>query len=190
MILSSEKSQTLEQKLKIQLRKICRYAKEYNDMTKPIRSSSLEGVELISLLQRTSHSLNKAICDYPNSKIETIVSKGHSNIPKILWLAIVERGAIVSMNISTVICFGKKGEGIVYGNMEPTRFGVGLYDTVIRTDKPLKIDVNGSKADNKYNDKFINPKEMAYDEFDIPQLILDIKDLVNKLPYTKLNQEI
>jgi hypothetical protein len=190
MKIKGEKSQTLEEKLKIQIRKICRYAKEYNEMSTPIRSSSMEGVELIGLLQRTSQSLNKAVCDFENSKIETIFCKGHSNIPKILWLAIVERGAIVSMNISTVICFGKNGEGIVYGNMEPTRFGVGIHDTVTRTDKPLKIDVDGSKAENKYNDKFINPKEMTYEELDISKLVFDIKNLVNELPYLKLNQEL
>ncbi|MEW7985373.1 MAG: hypothetical protein AB2797_02695 [Candidatus Thiodiazotropha sp.] len=95
------------------------------------------------------------------------VSKGQSTLPRVLWVAFLPRGHRVSTHASIAVCFGRRGEGVVLGLMEPAEMSLRLAPLIKRTENGTpRVDVDGPNRSTRYNNRFINPKEMLVEEID------------------------
>lgn len=161
---------------------ICSFSKSYNSSNATVRSSQPAGRRAIQELRKFSNSIIEAIRNDINTDLSSYVSKGQSTLPRVLWVAFVPRGHRVSTHASIAICFGRRGEGVVLGLMEPAEMSLRLAPLVKRTDKGTpKVDVDGPNPSTRYNNRFINPKEMLVEEFDEGAFLQHIKDSVDLL---------
>ena len=107
-------------------------------------------------------------------KYEIKFSYGAGCFPKVPWIAIVPKGKKVSNSISTCICFGKFGDGVVIGTMFPYPKQEGVYKTEGRRTIVGRIDINGSSSSTKYNNKFVNPEDFLSSGLDEAKLLKHI----------------
>lgn len=109
-------------------------------------------------------------------------SKGQGYFPSILHVSILPPKQKVSKGIYVVICFDILGRGALVGCIESKTNPQGL-NTLKRTNKELKIDVDGLRETTKYNDVFENPKEFFYRLEDETELDNHIKKSLNLALY-------
>ena len=105
---------------------------------------------------------------------EVKFSYGAGCFPKVPWIAIVPKGKRVSNSISTCICFGKFGDGVVIGAMFPHPKKEGVYKTEDKRTIAGRIDINGNGSSTKYNNKFVNPKDFLSSGLDEAKLLKHI----------------
>jgi hypothetical protein len=143
---------------------ICNFAKNFNDLP-ALKTGSNESIiinkRLETIVKFLHNDLDSTLFDYS-------FSKGNGKVPKAPWIAITLKGKKVSTSISFVICFSRTGEGIVLGNMLPSSFKFPV-ETVERTKIKGSIIID-YKDLKKYDDRFINPIELAYDSILIEKI--------------------
>lgn len=128
---------------------------------KSVRSSSVEGQIAVSALQRFARRVQR-IVPVPDG-CSVLISKGQSNLPTVLWVAVTKDGRLVSDGPSVAVCFGYRGDGAVAGLMDSATFRSAGLPTIARSASGKKIiDVDGPKT--KYNDHFVNPLEIGSKE--------------------------
>lgn len=142
-------------------RNICKASATAFASGKSVRSSSVEGQIAVSALQRFARRIQR-IVPVPDG-CTVLVSKGQSNLPSVLWVAITKDGRMVSDGPSVAVCVGYRGDGAVAGLMDSATFRSAGFATVARSTSGKKIiDVDGPKI--KYNDHFVNPLEIRATE--------------------------
>lgn len=117
-------------------------------------------------------------------------SKGITYFPSVLHVSILPPAQKVSRGIYVVICFDLLGRGALVGCAESKTNPQGL-NTLNRTkNKHLDIDVNGLRNTTKYNDTFENPKEFFYENFNIEEFEIHIKNSLELCLYhLQLNKD-
>jgi len=146
------------------IKSICNFCKNYND-SPVLRTGSPESVVINSRLAKIASYL---FSDLDNEKFDFSFSKGSGTVPKAPWVAINIKGRRVSNSISFVICFARTGDGIVLGLMSPSSFKSRI-PTVVRTSAKDSIVID-YKDKNKYDDRFINPIELKFDDISIEKI--------------------
>lgn len=113
--------------------------------------------------------IEKLMAEEIEGKYVGSISYGSGYFPKVPWVALVSRGKKVSNFISTTICFGKQGNGIVMGAMLPKRRLEGDFKTFShKRGECFVVDVRGaSTAAASYPNKFINPKDVRVEDINI-----------------------
>ncbi|MCP3893726.1 MAG: hypothetical protein GY706_03730 [Bacteroides sp.] len=112
------------------------------------------------------------------------ISKGQSNIPKVLWVSVLPKGKKVYSATSLTACFGINGEGIVVGVMDSVIRPQSIAPSVKRSEENILVDVDGIKPRAKYNDKFLNPLEITKENFSQDEFAEHIREssiLIEKL---------
>jgi hypothetical protein len=137
---------------------ICNFCKNY-DLSPVLSTGSQESVIINRRLEILSGYL---FSDLDPTIFDFSYSKGSGKVPKAPWIAINLRGRKVSFSVSFVICFTRTGSGLVMGLMSPNSYKT-TFETIERTkiNDALIIDY---KDKNKYDNKFINPIDMKFDE--------------------------
>ena len=154
------------------INRILTFSKNYNSRKGAIRSSSPTGVKILRRLNSLAEKLIDNLEPHYFTSINRQVSKGQSNIPKIVWMSFLPRGRTVSNFHSVTICFGKNGEGIVAGLMAGTFSASTLPGGVEKLDyDDPQVDICGGKAGLNYDKMYITPKEYLKDNIDISDLI-------------------
>jgi len=146
------------------IRSICNFCKNYNN-SPVLRTGSPESVVINNRLSKIATFLHS---DLESEKFDLSFSKGSGTVPKAPWVAINIKGRRVSNSISFVICFARTGEGIVLGLMSPSSFKSSI-PTVERTKIKENILID-YKDKNKYDDRFINPIELRFDDITIEKI--------------------
>lgn len=155
---------------------ICKFSQRYNSKTGAIRSSEPSGVNLIKKMNHLGNDLLTILDNEFTQNFGVQVSKGQSNIPKILWVSLLPIGRSVSKSCSITMCFGRNGEGLVVGVMDSVLNPQGLAPRVKRTESDILVDVDGLRQTAKYNNKFFNPKEFLVDTLDERELVKHIEE--------------
>lgn len=147
-------------------RSICNFCRNYNN-SPVLKTGSTESVIINKRLETIAKHLHS---DLDNVTFDYSFSKGSGTVPKAPWVAINLKGKKVSNSISFVICFSRTGDGLVLGLMSPSSYK-SIFETVERTkiDGAILIDHKDLK---KYDDRFINPIELKFDDISI--------DIINK----------
>ena len=148
----------------LRFKSICNFCRNYNQ-SPALKTGSPESNIINSRLEAIAKYLYN---DLDTSAFDYSFSKGHGFVPKSPWVAINIKGKRVSTSISFVICFARSGDGIVLGLMSPSSFK-STVNTVIRTKNEgvLLLDYKDTK---KYDDKFINPLEIYFDDISIKKI--------------------
>ena len=146
------------------IRSICNFCKNYNN-SPVLRTGTPESVVINNRLSKIAAFLNN---DLDGEKFDFSFSKGSGTVPKAPWVAINIKGRRVSNSISFVICFARTGEGIVLGLMSPSSFKSSI-PTIERTKSKANILID-YKDKNKYDDRFINPIELKFDDITIEKI--------------------
>lgn len=164
------------------IRMLCRVSRDYDSQKRPIRSSSLEGVEIVSMMTKLASLITATVLNTGNSgKFEVQRARGQSNLPKVLWLAIVPTGHKVSYHPCVAICFGRKGEGVVVGMLDSVTRPMFQELTRKRTGEAGVINVDGDKSDSRYNDHFLNPLEIRTEDLDAEVLVTHLSQSLELL---------
>ena len=91
-------------------------------------------------------------------------------MPRITWVSITLPRTKVSYSPSYTICFGRAGIGIVHGIMLPANVNWPHLNPILRENNKKFININGTKKELHYNNRYINPEEIYADAFDMDQL--------------------
>ena len=172
------------------LQTVCALTARRSKMKGPCRSSSIEGVSIVLALDKLAHEIEKSM---GNSLLKNRVvhaSRGMSNLPTVLYVAIFRSGRTVSTDVSVTICVGKHGEGVVLGAMAGSVFTLSDTQTVKRSAATVRVDVSGAKANVQYEDRFYNPLELTVSEFDDRTIVEHLKKsikLVDKFVEADVN---
>ena len=103
---------------------------------------------------------------------------GYGNLPRVLWIAILKRGQAVSNATAVVLCFGKHGNGMVLGVMEPLGFNKFPLKTRLKNDTDddfIDVSSRGSKA-VKYNNRFFEFTDLPIRNFDCKSFLSHAKN--------------
>ena len=154
-----------------------RFSKIYEKSTKSISKSDPWGVFAHQALDGLASDLSKILVNGSlNDKFSTCHSQGGPSMPRITWVSVVLQRTRVSHTPSYTICFGRGGLGLVSGLMLPSVINWPNLSPVIRGNIENKIDIDGNKPDNKYNNRYINPQEMYASSFNADDLVLHLHE--------------
>lgn len=153
--------------MKKQIVDLCEFADKYRTSRRAIRSSDPEGRKALVALRKLSKEIESSIDSRYVEVFRTVVSKGQSNMPKVLFISIIPRGKKVYESMSVTVTFDTYGRGVLVGLMEAASLKRGWLPCTIRTPlSPSNFDVNGPKKTSHYNDKYINPREFQVETFE------------------------
>ena len=145
-----------------------------NAHKKPIKTGTMQAQIATQEIATATRHITNALPPSVFEKYEIKFSYGAGCFPKVPWIAIVPKGEKVSNSISTCICFGKFGDGVVIGTMFPHPKQEGVYKTEGMRTIIGRIDINGSSSGTKYNNKFVNPKDFLLSKLDEAELLKHI----------------
>lgn len=159
-----------------------RFAKFYEKSKASINKQDPRGVFAIQALE----GINRDLVYYIKKNFEPFIydvshSQGGPSLPRVTWVSVTPRRTRVSYSPSYTICFGRKGDGFVHGLMLPAAFNLHDVKPVIRTKMKEYIDIDGTKVELKYNDRYINPVDVHSDLFDEKKLIEHMETSLNLL---------
>lgn len=166
-------TRTDEEKLHVVFKKICGFCAHYNGLTKAVNAGSPESLYVSDLLERFSIYQSKLFPDIEKAGLTIQIPKAKPSMPRVPWVAVVQKGRFVATSISVAICFGRTGNGAVVGLMQPSSSGLpGAPTPVIRSaDREMVVNVDGNNPGTYYNDRFINPKEFLASNLVVQQLL-------------------
>jgi hypothetical protein len=162
-------------------KKICEISQKYNESKYAYKSSSGEGIYVVEHLNALAKEITVKLNLTDSDGYSTVISKGKSNLPKVLWVAIAPKGRPPATSMSVAICFGRRGEGIVAGMMVPKTGAAHIINIVDRRSSELKVDIDGDKSNTKYNNCYVNPKEWLFDNIDDESLIGHLRSSLDQL---------
>lgn len=146
-------------------RKICSFCEDYNASTQPWMKNDPKCIEVVHHLTTLSKWLEAEFRDYRGVQMTVSVARGAGNYPRIPWIAICPPAQSVNNGAYFALCFGKEGNGAVAGFAESATAPVGLKTVDRRSKAPLRINVDGSSPETKYNNVFENPIEVERNAF-------------------------
>ena len=158
---------------------VFQFCSQYNKLSNPIVCGTARvriicehlnhiRVEIFDVIQKES---------LPN--LDSTISRGNGNFPRVPWVAFHMLGKKVSNSLSVTMCFSKDGRGVVIGLMSATGLRTEI-ETIERTSQEHFLDVRGSQ-NTSYNNKFINPKEFFSESLDIKDIISHITNSLDLL---------
>jgi hypothetical protein len=158
-------------KLTQNIKKICLLAKKHKESGGAWSTGSIEARYILSGLTVTANRLSILMSGSVQKLPAWKISTGAGKLPKVLWISFPIGGTSPGNSPSVSVCFGKNGDGIVAGLMT-SRFNPSLrLTTKIRDCKEGTIDVDGSSAQTKFNNAFVNPIEYSVENLDSADLI-------------------
>jgi putative restriction endonuclease len=162
---------------------ICAFSKMYSQKKRPIRSSDPLGIGVLRHLRNLSGALENLLFQQDGDVDRFVIrySKGQSNLPKVLYVAILPKGRKAYEFMSISMCFDIKGRGFIGGLMDSASMRTGWADLITRSDEEkLEINVNGPKPNTHYNDRFVNPKVFPL-EFNEQELVNHLRESMDLL---------
>jgi hypothetical protein len=168
---------------------VFRFAKIYSKSKTAISVNEPWGVFATQALEGIKRDLKIIISNkYDSFKFDISNSQGRPSMPRVSWVAITGSRTKVSLAPSYTICFGRNGDGIVHGLMLPAALNFTCLKPLERTKFSNFIDIDGPNSELKYNNRFINPKEIPSTDFDESMIIDHLSDSLenlNCLEFTK-----
>ncbi len=168
---------------------VFRFSKIYSRSKTAISVNEPWGVFATQALEGIKRDLKSIVLNkYDSFKFNISNSQGRPSMPRVSWVAITGNRTRVSLAPSYTICFGKNGDGIVHGLMLPATLNFTPLKPLERTALTKFIDIDGPNAESKYNNRFINPKEIPstdFDEFMIIDHLSNSLENLNSLEYPK-----
>jgi hypothetical protein len=145
-----------------------RFSKIYEKTTKSINKNEPWGVFAHQALDNLSSDLKKFLAQNSLSNdFTTSHCQGAPSMPRITWVSINNPRTKVSYSPSYTICFGRGGEGIVHGIMLPANVNWPNLTPIIRDNKDKFININGTKKELYYNNRYLNPQEIYAEDFNL-----------------------
>jgi len=147
-------------------RQICDWIK--SKPKRAIRSSDRDGTYIRALLKEFGKSFYDLLDNEFKPSFKVAVTKGKSNLPAVLWVALVPQERQVFNSMSLAACFGVDGEGSVLGVMDAVTYPQAWLPKRKRSSDGtlIKVSLNAKGSKFKYDDKFHNPEEFLVDNFD------------------------
>lgn len=175
--------QTNKEKLIVAFKKICRFCERYENEKKSISAGSPEGRDMTALLNRFSGYLARSIPRLIDCGLVVDVSRARPSMPKVPWVGIVKKGRFVGTSLSVTVCFDRAGKGAVAGLMQPASGSPrqGLVPKNRTADPSFVLNVDGSRAETHYNNRFMNPEEFLAQDLDHTRLISHLDDSISRL---------
>lgn len=137
----------------------------YNKATKPLLCGTARARIICEHFENIRKEISSLIKKDSLPNLDSTISWGNGNFPRVPWVAFHLLGKKVSNSLSVTMCFSKDGRGVVVGLMSATTLRTEM-ETIKRTSQDDYLDVTGS-AKTSYNDKFVNPKEFFSNALDI-----------------------
>jgi len=150
--------------IELAFNEVCRLCAQLANNQKSIPTNSQYAILARRLLERFAAELRVSLGDLAWRDLEITVSRGQAVLPRILWVAITQRGKRVSESTSIAVCFGRRGEGAVAGLIDtsPAKNRAGFTPVKRTKIGNIQVDVDGNKQATSYNDKFANPREFVF----------------------------
>lgn len=156
---------------------IFRFTKIYEKSKSSINKHDPWGVFATQALEGIRRDLSLYIAnEYEAYKFDVTCSQGGPSMPRVPWVAVTASRTRVSTALSYTICFGRQGNGVVHGLMLPALYNLKNLEPIIRTTQDKYIDIDGTKADLKYNNRYVNPEELLASEIDEYKIIKHMKE--------------
>jgi hypothetical protein len=150
-------------------RAICNFCTAYDKADAAWMKNRPECLQAQKHLRELQDWLQSQFGSFKGQSLRVKFSTGNAAFPKVPWVCLLPEGQEVNDGVYVSICFDRRGRGAVSGFAESASSPKGL-SVLKRTDKELKIDVNGSSAGTHFNDGFVNPEEFFKDSFDAAKL--------------------
>jgi hypothetical protein len=144
---------------------ICDFCAAYDQADGPWRTNTDKAINVRANLERLGLWIRGEIASLSQKPFSVEISKGTTNVPKVLWICLLPSNQEPSNGVYVSICFDRKGRGLVCGFSESASNPKGLK-TVKRSESLLRIDVDGVRPGTKFNDTFVNPLEIFKEGFD------------------------
>ena len=148
-----------------------------------ISSSSPRGVIIVNALK----SLKKAIeamlsTNNLSEEYRVTVSKGQSNLPRNLYVAVVRSLGKLSTEPCVCLCFNEQGTGFVLGMMYPQNYMKNTkYEKVRRNENEIKINLNSKRSKANFNNLYVNPMEFLVEAIDFREFENQLKESIQLL---------
>jgi len=161
-------------------RKICNFCAEYDKTKNAISSHEPLAVELKKNQIKLANIFKSIISEKEYDEIYDVkISKGMPSVPRVPWISLVRKGEKVYRSLSITACFGRTGNGFVFGLMKPVEYNKKLtINTIERNNADGFIDVNSNRSSTSYNNKFINPVDFFITEFNYELLVSTLMDSI------------
>ncbi len=168
---------------------VFRFTKIYEKSKSAINKHEPWGVFATQALEGIQRDLTAFISsNYGQFIYDVSNSQGAPSMPRIPWVAITASRTRVSMAPSYAICFGRKGDGFVHGLMLPATINFTQLTPQIRTENVNYINIDGTKRELKYNNRFINPIEVLPTEINDQKIFNHIQkslEILNSIELKK-----
>lgn len=165
-----------------------RFSRIYEKSTKSINKSDPWGVFAHQALDNISTDILKTLRKYSlNEYFTTSHCQGAPSMPRVTWISIIIPRTRVSNEPSYTICFGRAGLGLVNGLMLPSKINWPNLTPIIRDNSEKFINIDGTKSELKYNNRYINPQEIYADDFNIEKLLPHMIESLTILRSLKIN---
>lgn len=168
--------------IELSFKAVCDTCKQVGGNAKPLSTSSKYAQAAKRSLEGMADAIQAELSwvDWSSKKIT--VARGAGVLPRILWVAITATKEKVSTAPSVAICFARHGEGAVVGLMKPALTSMSKLNTVVRNGTPgMRVNVDSTKSQSSYNDKFVNPMEFLSDSFDSAAFLSHLRASLNLL---------
>jgi putative restriction endonuclease len=171
----------LKSSIKDVVEKVAKSAAVYYETKGAVRSSDPLGVGIISSLRKLKVEV-ELLLEANSIKFAVSISKGQSNIPRILYVAISRVAERLSTEPSACICFNEKGTGFVVGMMYPMSYlRVTKFQKVKRDPSDMLVDLSSKRSKSNFNNLFVNPKEFLIEDYFEDLFIEHLMDSVGLL---------
>lgn len=131
-----------------------------------VRTGTPEATALKNLLRNVALEVGASLEHDSDQKPVIQIGCGNGYVPRVPWIFISLEGGPVSSKRGIAICFGRGGNGFVFGEMYPLGVSAGQTSRTRRKRDPFFIDVDGDSFQTRYNNRFINPVEVFVDAYD------------------------
>jgi hypothetical protein len=174
--------QSDKEKLRIVIRKICAFCARYEASQRAINAGTPDAIAVQDMLKRLARYLARVVPVISERNLTISTSRANPSLPRVPWIAVLPAGRTVSSGLSVALCFGRQGDGLVAGLMKQTSMGATKSaECVVRERGEGFIDVDGSKLNTKYNDRFINPIDFPITDFNVDSLVAHITRSLDRL---------
>jgi hypothetical protein len=146
-------------------------AAKYNATSKPVRSSNGLGIDIVKALKKLAAFIQSYLNDIKKESYVITISKGQSNVPRLLYVAVSLKSDSLSVEPSVTICFAENGDGCVVGMMYPEAYRRAGLTSLIKVKKNTLIDLSSSRSKYNFNDCFANPLELCKGQIDEAKLL-------------------
>ena len=142
-------------------------ANTYSMRSSAVPSSSPLGVDIVRALKRLQRDVESVLAKSNVNKLCVSISKGRSNLPRILYVAVSRTIDRLSSEPCVGICFDERGSGVVIGMMYPQVYlKTTKHEKKVRSKGEMLVDLSSSRSKSNFNDLFVNPYELTLEDLD------------------------